>query len=100
MQIKRKCKSCGKNFIATKEKQWHCSRVCFKKAYFIRHKEVKGIFPIFSCEVCGTKTELRIDPISKEGEFFWTNFKCPNCFPESRKKLCLIVTKKGLLVAF
>ena len=98
MKIKRICKSCKKEFIATKIKQVHCSRPCFKKDYFINSKDRKDLYPRFVCEDCGESTELRIKPL--EDSFFWTEFKCPHCFPKTKKRLILIKTSKGIFVTF
>lgn len=98
MKISRICKSCKKDFVAQKTKQWYCSRRCFKQDYFRKSKDKPGLFPVFVCEDCGLVTELRIDPV--KDEFFWTDFKCPGCFPKTRKKVILVKTSKGIFVAF
>ena len=81
MQLKRKCKICGKKFTAIKNTQFFCQRKCFKKDYYRRTKlklaEIESRTPTFNCLVCGTITKLTFDPIKDEVSF--GSFICPSC---------------------
>ena len=98
MREERICRSCKNKFEAKKYKQWYCSKRCFKKDYFQRVNKKEYGMPSFICEVCGATWKLQTDPISDP--LFWTNFKCPNCFPETRVNLIIILTSKKTWVMF
>ena len=83
MQIQTNCEVCGKGFSAIKTTQKYCSRKHFKRAYYIRKREefkkdeANPKFPSYSCDLCGTKTELIFDPV--KFHLLFDNYQCPNC---------------------
>jgi len=98
MKVKRICKNCGHEFIATKVKQWHCSKRCFKHTYFQEVQSKNYGFPKFKCPDCDRLIDIKIDPT--KDEFFWTNYKCPYCNPSERRRVIVIKTTKKIYVLF
>lgn len=83
MRIQRNCKVCHTPFTAIKETQIFCRRACFKRDYYLRKKAetskdaANPKFPLYSCGLCETKTQLDFDPIKHL--LLFENYKCPNC---------------------
>jgi len=95
MLEKRVCRCCGKEFFAKKDKQWYCSKKCFKKDYFIRRSTMDYGYPTFKCPDCGNTIHLRFDPIKET--FFWTEFDCPYC-GSNKIKIEIFVTSKKIYI--
>lgn len=83
MRIKRKCKICGKDFVAIKVTQFFCSRKCFKKDYYLRTKsrlseqEHNPSYPTKKCCFCSEVSKLTFDPIKFPKLF--DDWGCPFC---------------------
>ncbi len=81
MRIKKKCKTCSKEFDAIKDGQFFCSRKCFKKDYYQRNREkIKQLEkrrPIYTCSVCNCGCEMPYDPVKNYSKF--NAFACPFC---------------------
>lgn len=81
MEIKKACKTCGKEFTAIKSTQYFCSRKCFRKDYHHRKREeaqkMPPKFPAYSCPNCDRRSLLDFDPAKNMARF--DAHKCPYC---------------------
>ena len=83
MRIPRRCKVCGKPFIAIKVTQFFCRRKCFKRAYYERtkdrnqEKEIHPNYPTKTCLFCEEKSQLNFDPLRSPEAF--NAWGCPHC---------------------
>jgi len=87
MEIRKQCKTCGKEFTAIKTTQLFCCRKCFRKDYNDRKREEflnrQMKHPAYSCQECGRRCLLDFDP-SKNTKMF-DKFECPYCGYSPRK---------------
>lgn len=83
MHIRRKCKTCGVDFIAIKVTQFFHSRKCFKKEYYLRTREISRQeeqskkYPTKTCLFCELSSQLNFDPVRSPEKF--DAWGCPHC---------------------
>ena len=83
MKLKRRCKICGEEFIATKTTQFFCCRKCFKKDFYYRTKNHiqdlarNPVFPSKQCGFCLKVSKMDFDPIKYPRMF--DHWACPQC---------------------
>jgi len=98
MHLERVCKHCCGKFLAKKDKQWHCSRRCFKQHYYaLKRLALLNSFPFYKCPKCERVTKLGFDP-SKKIEH-WVNFRCPWCY-RKEASIELIINETAVFVVF
>ena len=69
------CEHCGKEFTMMSPQQKHCSRKCFRTAFYRKNNPKE--YPEFICSNCGASTRLNFNVIQSYVK--WEDFKCPKC---------------------
>lgn len=83
MRIKKLCEICGKDFWAIKTTQIYDTRRCFKRAYYLKNKEILQYqkqhpnYPSKTCAFCQERSVLPFDPTM--APILFNKWGCPFC---------------------
>lgn len=83
MKLERICPTCKESFVAIKSTQLYDRRSCFKKALYIKNRDILReeqalpVFPRKTCAFCQTVQMIPYDPIKQPERF--NSWECSNC---------------------
>ena len=83
--IKKKCLTCGTEFIPKKRRQFYCQRKCFKSMWNKKNRvpkkedEDEAACPSYKCHGCGSLVQLSFNPRGQKGYQMFKEYSCPIC---------------------